>query len=74
MSRNEHWRKMFGRTSEGGLRGLHDALRGALAEDDQLPKGAKKYGVREYADFREQSDLMEEVMRERDIDFTPISW
>ncbi len=74
MSRHEHWRRIFKRTSESGLRGLHDAMRGALEEDDQLAKGAKKYGVREHSDFREQSDLMEGVMRERDIDFIPIVW
>lgn len=49
-------------------------MRQALEEDDLLPEGGKKYGVRKYADFREQSDLMQEVMREREIKFDPIPW
>lgn len=74
MSEYAHWRRIFEKTSESGLRGLHEAMRQALEEDDLLPEGGKKYGVRKYADFREQSDLMQEVMREREIKFDPIPW
>jgi hypothetical protein len=39
--------------STNGLKLLHTTIAKALDEDDVLPPNAKKYGVREYPDWRQ---------------------
>ena len=55
--------------SKRALRLLYYAIRDALNEDDQLPEGKKKYGVREFPDFHEFSVALEKVMDEKDISY-----
>lgn len=69
----EDHRKLYRTVSENYLRMLHDAMHRALKEDDEAV-GEKKYGVREYPDFREQSDQLEETMTDRGIPFVPVPW
>src|SRR6266478_9720335 len=45
--------------STNGLKLLYTTIASALAEDDALPANAKKYGVREYPDWRQQADAIE---------------
>jgi hypothetical protein len=60
--------------STNGLRQIHQAIRRALIEDDGLPKGSKKYGVRAYPDQRVQADRIETELMDRSERFTPIAW
>lgn len=60
--------------SNNGLKLLHETTGEALKEDDALPKGSKKYGVREYPDWRAQSDEIEAELTKRLEAFTPIAW
>jgi len=60
--------------STNGLRLLHDTIRGALREDDALPKNSKKFGVREYRDWREQSDEIDAELTKRSEPILPIAW
>jgi hypothetical protein len=54
---------------------LQEAIRKALEQDDTLPEGQeKKYGVREYKDFREEADAIEKVLDERSAGYTKIPW
>jgi len=60
--------------SESSIRELYEAIRNALAEDDALPAGGKKYGVREFPDFGWQAAALERVLTERRIPFEKIKW
>ena len=61
--------------STGLLRKLHGALREAFDTDEATPDGKpKRHGVREYADWREQCDRLEEQLRKRNEQFTPVPW
>ena len=60
--------------SKRALRLLYYAIRDALNEDDKLSEGKKKYGVREFPDFREFSVALEKVMDEKDISYENIIW
>ena len=65
----------FDRFSESGLRMLHDAVRKALDEDDQIPKGQpKQYEVRELPDWKEWADDLETTMSKRGIQHRKINW
>ena len=60
--------------SKRALRLLYYAIKDALNEDDQLSEGKKKYGEREFPDFREFSVALETVMDEKDISYENIIW
>ena len=60
--------------STNGLKLLHETIRRALDEDDALPKDSKKYGVREYPDWRDQSEQFEAELINRSEPFSPIIW
>lgn len=64
----------IGGLSTNGLKLLHSTIAAALAEDDALPKSAKKYGVREYPDWRRQADDFEAELTNRNERFAPIAW
>jgi hypothetical protein len=42
----------FFEASPNGLLSMYKAIALALHEDDQLPAGEKKFGVREFSDWR----------------------
>jgi hypothetical protein len=60
--------------SDQSLRDLHTRIAETLAEDDTLPPGEKKWGVRENPDWRAQSDAFEAEMKKRGFHFTPTTW
>lgn len=61
--------------STNGLKMMHEAIRNALAHDDALPSGQEKiYGVREFADWREQADKIEAELNSRGVTYTKIIW
>lgn len=60
--------------SDGSLKDLHNLIAETLAVDDALPAGGKRWGVREYPDWRRQADAFEAEMEKRSIKFIPISW
>ena len=60
--------------STSALLDLHRAIQQALTEDDQLPDGEKKYGVREFGDFRQEADEIEQQLRARGREFAAIAW
>lgn len=60
--------------STNGLKLLHETIRRALDEDDALPTNSKKYCVREYPDWRQQSEQLEAELIKRSEPFSPIIW
>jgi hypothetical protein len=60
--------------STNGLTLLHTTIAKSLAEDDALPASAKKYGVREYPDWRQQADAIEQELANRKQTYAPIAW
>jgi hypothetical protein len=60
--------------SLNGLKLLHGAIRGALADDDAIKQGPKIYGAREYPDWRETADRIEAELEKRDETFDPLPW
>lgn len=61
--------------STNGLLMMYNATRQALEVDDNIPSGEKKiYGVREYADWKLQSDSFEKELDKRKIKYSKISW
>lgn len=56
------------------LQALHQLIREKLAADDAAGNGPKRYGVREYPDWRTQADEFEAQMTERNLQFEPIDW
>ena len=53
---------------------LHDCILRALRKDDALPEGRKRYGVREFPDWRQHAEAIETELKKRDIDCPPIPW
>ena len=53
---------------------LHEAVRSALNEDDRLSVGQKKYFVREYPDWKLCANEIEDVLKNKNVSFTPIQW
>jgi hypothetical protein len=70
----EGWYQLFHALSEGAIRELYEAIRRALAEDDALPTGRKKYGVREFSDFGLEATVLERVFTDRGMKFEKIKW
>lgn len=61
--------------STNGLKMMQEAARKALATDDALPAGQDKiYGVREFPDWREQSDKIEAELDRRGATYTKVTW
>jgi hypothetical protein len=61
--------------STNGLKMMQDGLRKALADDDALPTGQDKlYGVREFPDWREQSNKIEAELDSRGAIYTKVAW
>lgn len=61
--------------STAGLLMMYEGIRKAHDADVNTLEGSKKeYGVYEYADWKIQSDEIEQELRGRDISFDPISW
>ena len=56
------------------LKTLHNLVREKLIADDALPEGQKRWGIREYPDWKQQADVLETELRKRQIFFTPIDW
>jgi len=61
--------------STTGLLKMHKALRDAFDIDEKTPSNEEKpYGVRIHADWRQWSDALEDVLKDRDEDFVPVPW
>jgi hypothetical protein len=60
--------------SDGSLKMLHEGILTALAEDDALAEQPKKFGVRDYPDWRRQADALERELEMRGLDFGTIRW
>jgi hypothetical protein len=61
--------------SDGGLLSLYNAITYALEEDDAIPAGRpKRYGVRQYADFKTWGSALEAEIKRRGLKYTPIHW
>lgn len=61
--------------SDNGLKGMQRAVRDRLADEDAQPAGQEKiYGVREYPDWKAQSDEMETELDRRGISYDKVPW
>src|SRR2546430_1684661 len=60
--------------SDQSLKDLHSLIAETLAADDALPRNKKKWGVRDYPDWKRQSDDFEAEMTKRKLAFTPTKW
>ena len=57
------------------IQALHSLISQCLECDDALPAGAEKhYGVRQYPDWREESNQLETELDRRKIPYTKIAW
>ena len=69
----DHMRPFLAGLTESTLVELHEAIKLALEEDDATP-GKKKYGVRVFADFRIEADLICEILGSRGVHCEAIRW
>lgn len=53
---------------------LHDSISMAMAEDDSLPDGQKKYGVREFTDWRDHANRIEAELNKRGEKYNKLDW
>ncbi|WP_426732549.1 hypothetical protein [Myxococcus faecalis] len=60
--------------SDNSLEMLHTATREAFDEDESRPPNDKRFFVREYSDWKDWSDRLENEMRRRNLRFEPIPW
>ena len=60
--------------SDSAIEELHRALRKAFDHDEASGAGKKTYGVREYSDWKQESDLLEAELSKRNIPYEPIPW
>lgn len=61
--------------SVGGLKGMQRAIHDRLIEEDkQPPTQPKLYGVRDFADWKDQADLIEAELGARGEIYTKIPW
>ena len=61
--------------STSSLLMLHSVVRQALVTDDDLPEGATKiHEVREYPDWKQWSDRIENVLDNRRVKYERIKW
>lgn len=65
----------FEQCSEQLLQALHNRIAQLLAEEDSSTPGHdKRYGIREFPDWRQCADEFERIMEKREISYTPINW
>ncbi|SDG99208.1 hypothetical protein [Pelagibacterium luteolum] len=62
------------RLSDSRQRMRHEAIGGALAENEALPTGKKLYEVRELPDWKERAQSLETEMDTRELEFSRIAW
>jgi len=60
--------------SSSTIQELHSTLLKALIEEDRLPAAQRTKGVREYPDWRKESDALEAELKRRGMPFTPVPW
>jgi hypothetical protein len=61
--------------SDAGLLSLYNAITYALEEDDAISAARpKKYGVRQYADFKTWGSALEAEINRRGLHYRPIPW
>lgn len=61
--------------SDHGLLSMYDAITKALVEDDRIPEGQpKKYGIREFSDWRMWSAWLEGEIKRRGLSYEPVPW
>lgn len=60
--------------STAGILKLHTAIREALEEDDNAPPGSKRFGVREFADWRVMGDELEAELDKRGDEYDKLRW
>lgn len=61
--------------STKGLLMMHKALRDAFDKDEQTPAyEEKRYGVREFNDWRQWCDAMAADLAKREASFVPVPW
>jgi len=60
--------------STDGILSLHNAVKEAITEDDNLPSDQKRFGVREHRDWRIWSDALEAEMDSRKVIYKRIKW
>ena len=54
---------------------IHDEIRRLLAEDDAVPDYAgKRHGVRKHPEFKAEADVIERILTNREVTFSPIPW
>jgi hypothetical protein len=64
----------IGGLTDATLMELHALIRKCMEEDDKLPKGSKKYEVRENADWWQQANAIEAELSKRNKPFRKIDW
>lgn len=74
MHRKERFRMFHKELTTPSLRELHALIAKILREEDAQPAQRHKYQVRAHSDFREQADVIEEILTERGEQVTPIGW
>jgi hypothetical protein len=67
-------KEYYGTLTNHILRMFHDYAQACLIEEDSLPMEQKKYGMREYPDFRVHSDLIENELSKRNVPFEKVKW
>ncbi|MHC8510000.1 MAG: hypothetical protein ACYYKD_11545 [Rhodospirillales bacterium] len=61
--------------TDDSLKTLHNAIRDCLEIDEAIPSGQdKKYGVRQFPDWKKMADEMEAELDKRGKTYTPIPW
>ncbi|MCP1271778.1 hypothetical protein [Acetobacter cerevisiae] len=61
--------------STNGLKAMQKAIFDRLSEEDNFPPGQiKTYGVREFPDWKEQSDEIEAELDRRQEHYSKIPW
>lgn len=61
--------------STRGLKGMQRAIHDRLIEEDKQPQGQEKiYGLREFADWRDQADEIEAELDRRHEVYAKVPW
>jgi len=67
------WTGIASELSKNSLLELQSIIKKRLKEED-AGTATENYGVREHTDWRQQADILEQAMTEREINFEPIEW
>ncbi len=62
------------KASNRSVQELQTLIATRLRLEDQQYSHERQCRVREYPDFREQADVLEQVLKDRSIAFQPIDW